>query len=102
MAEFYHIMLDVPGRSPADEEITKIFDRAVHWYRYSNNCWIVYTSSDAAKWYERFSPLVRANAGKLFIVKLDLSDRQGWINKSLWDWIRERTHVGSGEPRTSR
>lgn len=75
------------------EKIKKKMDLALDWYRYSDECWIVYTTSDAHKWYERLSPLVKAE-GYVLIVRLDISDRQGWMPKGFWAWIKKHNQPG--------
>lgn len=94
MANFYHIMLDIPGIAPTDPLIIKEMDKAVSWYRYRRNCWIVYTTSNAARWYARLGHLARAKGGQLLILKIDLADRQGWITKGLWEWMRAQQAGG--------
>ncbi len=91
MAEFYHIYIDAPGLAPDNRELKKKLDLAVDWFRYADNCWLVYTTSDASKWYQRLGELVKSRNGNLLIIKVDQSERQGWISKKLWEWIREKT-----------
>ncbi len=57
------------------------------WYRLGETLWIIYTTSDVDKWYSRLSPLVK-NTGSLFICKLNVSQRQGWMKNSFWKWLR--------------
>lgn len=87
MADFYHIYIDPnPGTSVAD--IRGKMNLALDWFEYGGQNWIVYTTANAKKWHARLSPLVKPD-GNLFIVKLDISDRQGWISKQLWKWLKE-------------
>ena len=58
------------------------------WYRLNEKMWIIYSTADVDKLYSRFSRLVKED-GSLFICKLDINTRQGWMNKRFWDWIRE-------------
>lgn len=62
-------------------------DKAVDWYRIDESLWILYTTSDEDKWYERLEPLVR-ESGRLLICKLDVSKRHGWMDKDFWSWLR--------------
>lgn len=57
------------------------------WYRLNERMWIVYTTADIDKLYSRFSSLVEED-GSLFICKLDINTRQGWMNQKFWEWIR--------------
>lgn len=91
MADFYYIFIAVPGLGSDSPEIEKKLDLAKDWFRFSDKCWVVYTTSDAAKWYKRLSKVVKSRDGRLLIFKLDPSDRQGWITEAFWEWMREVT-----------
>jgi hypothetical protein len=60
------------------------------WYRLNEKMWIVYSKSDVDKLYRRFTSLVKDD-GSLFICKLDIETRQGWMNKRFWSWLRAHT-----------
>lgn len=85
--EFYVIYID---RDPevAYDEVKRTMDLARHWYRINSRYWIVYTTSDAEKWYKRLKKFV-TNSGNLFICRLDTRERQGWMSGDFWDWLRE-------------
>ena len=65
------------------------------WYRISARIWVVYTTSDAEKWYGRLHKVVK-DAGRMFICKLDISDRQGWMDEDFWDWARKYENSAQG------
>lgn len=84
---FYFIYLDRdPALSLDDAE--KVMNYALHWYRLNSKTWIVYTTSDAEKWYGRLKRFVKNN-GNVFVCKLDISDRQGWMSREFWRWFHE-------------
>jgi hypothetical protein len=85
--QFLHIGFAFYGE-PKVKELETIFNLALDWLRYAPNCWIVYTSSDAQKWYSRVKPLLSENEF-VFIVRIDLQERQGWLPKWAWDWIKK-------------
>jgi hypothetical protein len=89
MASYYHLMLIVPGVTPTDPQIEDILNKAADWYRYADNCWLLYTSQNAATWYARLKPLVTQNRGNVFLVRVDPVERQGWMPKQLWEWLRK-------------
>ncbi len=74
------------------ESLKEKMDLSRNWYRITENNWILYTTSNAEKWYSRLSPLVK-DSGSLFICKLDMSERQGWMNEKFWAWIRKNTQI---------
>ena len=86
--QFLHISFDFADGNPRTKELKPVFDKALDWYRYMPNCWIVWTSSSAQKWYERLRPHI-SDGDNMFIVRIDLSERQGWISKAVWNWLRE-------------
>lgn len=88
MTDFYMIYV-VPKLGIAQEHVEQQMDRALDWFRFNRNLWIVYTTSDSAKWFARLSPLVKPT-GSLFICRLDVTKRHGWFNKELWTWIRSK------------
>ncbi len=87
-AEFYTIYID---RDPdvAYDDVKKVMDLALHWYRITSRYWIVYTTGDSEKWYGRLKKFV-TNSGNLFICRLDIAERQGWMSEDFWNWLRER------------
>lgn len=87
MAKFYHVYID-PKPDVTPDQVKEKMDLALDWFRYGPRNWIVYTTSDANKLHARLKDLVETG-GNLFIVKLEVSDRQGYITKRLWDWLKK-------------
>lgn len=87
MAGFFHIYM-VPKQSVTKEQLNEKLNKALDWFRYAPNNYIVYSTSDEEKLYARFESLVKPE-GSIFICKLDITSRQGWINKGLWTWLKK-------------
>ena len=85
---FYHIYA-TPKKGESIESIEKKLDLAIDWFKYSKSVWIVYSTSDVSKWMKRLKPLVEPD-GRLFICELNISNRNGWMNKSFWDWLKDK------------
>jgi hypothetical protein len=85
---FLHIAFNWSGE-PKIDEVKPVFDKATDWVRYAPNCWIVWTSSDPATWYERLKPHV-GPSDHMFICAVDLTVRNGWLPKTTWDWINKK------------
>ncbi len=85
MSRFYHIYIK-PKEGVTRGEIEKKLDIAIDWFRYDPKNWIIFTSSDEDKWFERLKSFVQ-NGGQLFICRFDISSRNGWMSKEFWDWI---------------
>ncbi len=88
MAEFLHIYIKQRAGVTRDE-VEKTLNIALDWYRYDNKVYVVYTTSDVDKWKERLIDLVKPN-GHLFICRLDIKVRQGWMPKAFWNWLRQK------------
>jgi hypothetical protein len=85
-AKFYMIYIKRNSDVTLDQVEEKM-DLANDWFRVKADLWIVYSTSDTEKWYSRLSPFVKTN-GNVFICKLDVDERQGWMNKSFWSWLK--------------
>lgn len=83
--EFYIVYINKNKLSSYDDVKSKI-NLSKSWYRINETIWILYTTSNANKWYARLRHLAEGD-GSLFISKLDMNDQQGWMNQNFWDWI---------------
>jgi hypothetical protein len=83
---FLHISFYFSDGDDRISHLKPIFKKALDWCRYAPNCWIVYTSSSAERWYERFRPFI-SDEDRLLIVEISLDERQGWLSRSTWDWL---------------
>jgi hypothetical protein len=91
MAEFLHIY--VKQRADVTRaEVEKKLSLAVDWFRYDSKIYVVYTTSNVDKWQERLIDLVKPS-GHLFICRLDIKVRQGWMPKKFWTWLRSKAEV---------
>lgn len=87
--QFLHVSLNL--NSQVNEDLLKKkFNLAIDWAHYMPCCWIVETTSSAQKWHERLKPLLGPR-DTMFICRIDLQERQGWMPKWVWEWIREKT-----------
>lgn len=64
-----------------------------NWQHPMESFWVIalsdYGYRDANNLYEEFRKYVDEN-DSLFVVRIDQSDRQGWMPKSFWNWIKEK------------
>ena len=89
MTEFYHVFIN-PKEGVTRSQIEEEMNLAIDWFRCTQNVWVLYTTSDADKWLTRLRPFVDPE-GSLFICRLDISRRNGWMTKKFWSWIREKS-----------
>ena len=91
MAEHLHVYIS-PAKGATRDDVEKKLNLAVDWYRYARGAYIIYTTSSPDKWKARLIDLVKPD-GRLFICKLDVGKRQGWMNKGFWEWLKKRSAV---------
>lgn len=87
--KFYVISYDLknPGR-----DYTSLYDAIKslgEWQHPLESTWLIYTKEDA----DTITTTVRGNGNMdsndlLFVCALQIESRQGWLPKSVWDWIR--------------
>jgi hypothetical protein len=76
---------------PKIDQLKPIFDKASDWLRIMPYSWLVWTSISMESWYGRVRK-VMTDEDEVFIVPVDAKEAQGWISKSVWNWIsKERT-----------
>jgi hypothetical protein len=88
MGKYINIFIN-PKAGIAREDIEKKMNLAIDWYRYNDNAYIVYTTSDANKWQDRLLEFVKDEGG-LFICELNTSNRSGFMTSSFWDWLEKK------------
>ena len=88
MVEHLHIYIS-PRKNITQEDVEKKLNLAIDWYRYAEGVYVVYTTSSPDKWKARLIDLVKPG-GRIFICKLDVNRRQGWMNKDFWQWLAKR------------
>jgi hypothetical protein len=67
-------------------ELKKVLNKAVDWCQLAPNAWLLQTPNTSQVWVDRFLPLM-ADGHFVFVVKQDLTERQGFLPKFVWDWI---------------
>jgi hypothetical protein len=90
MAEgkFFSVTFKFVTPRPAEEILEAAFNSGLDWFKYAPNCWIIWTTSDAEKWYERLRPIIQEK-DSLFIVAIRVEERQGWMSAKFWEWLRK-------------
>lgn len=62
---------------------------AYDWYRIDDGLYILYTAKDQNDWYNIISNLSDKKM-RIFICSLKIEERQGWMSKKFWKWIKEK------------
>ena len=87
MGRFLHVYIK-PNKESSKEQIETKLNLAIDWYRYANDLYIIYTTSDADKWQERLLQFVEDD-GSLFLCQFEINERNGWMSQDFWDWIKK-------------
>jgi hypothetical protein len=87
-AKFLHVSFNFKERSSPAGSIEKVLDKAMDWVRYAPNCYILYTRTDVQTWYARLRKLLHEK-DNIFVVELNIENRQGWLPKYVWEWIKK-------------
>ena len=87
MRNFYCVYIK-PKEGISFANVQSKIDKALDWFKISNEYWIVYSSSSIDKWMLRLQKLVEPN-GSLFVCKLDTAMKNGWMTTEFWDWMNK-------------
>ena len=85
--KFYHVYLR-PSINITPKEIEAKMNLAIDWFCYDSCNWIVYSTSDAHKLFARLKPLA-APDGYVFVIEVNPNNRNGFMKKALWTWLRK-------------
>lgn len=86
-AQFLHVYIK-PQDGKSMEDVEAKLDKALDWFRYAPNIYLLYTTTNADTWKARLLELVKPD-GSLFISPLDMKIHRGWMSKEFWEWIRK-------------
>jgi hypothetical protein len=73
---------------PDRVELEERLDKALSWYRYAPNCYVVYTTNSADVWYRRLRRHIR-EGDSMLICELNTRNHQGWMSKNFWEWLEQ-------------
>jgi hypothetical protein len=89
MAKAYFLHLGFRFRAELNRaDLEGILDKALSWYRYAPNNYVLYTTNSAEVWYRRLRPHI-ADGDSMFICALDTHNHQGWMSKNFWEWLEQ-------------
>lgn len=57
------------------------------WWHYLDSIWLVKTELAPSQCFDRIRPNIDDN-DSLFIVEITGKQRQGWLPKDAWEWIK--------------
>lgn len=84
---YYHIYIE-PKDGIDYDAVTKKMNLGIDWFKYNRNNWVVYSTSNVEQWMGRLRPLVELT-GNLFVCELNIQNRNGWMSKRFWEWLKK-------------
>jgi len=85
MAQLYNVFIRQRD-GVTREQIEEQLNLAADWFRYSDGCYLVYSSKNISTWYQRLKPFVNPG-GNVLILDVDAHEYNGWMPKTLWPWL---------------
>ena len=90
---FLHVAFGFEKKPIPAEDVQRAIGKA-GWARYAPNCWIVVTDESVESLTERLHTLCK-NDDSLFVCELNIRNHSGWLQKELWEWIKQaRKQIG--------
>jgi hypothetical protein len=87
-ATFYQIYLR-PKTGVTDDEIAQKMNLSLDWFKFDKTNYMVWSTSDVAKWMTRLQPLAEPD-GRLLIIEVVSTNRNGWMNTDFWNWLKKK------------
>ena len=88
MADLLHIYIK-PNTGVTTAQVEEKLNLALDWFKYRDQCYLVYTSKPLSVWSDRFRDIVRPS-GYILILPIDLHDYKGFMPKAIWPWLKEK------------
>jgi hypothetical protein len=89
---FLHLTVNVKSGEGIVERrlVEERLNKAKDWLRYAPNSWLIYTSHNAVHWGNVLRSIDVVSANTTFLIcEVNLENRSGWLNRSVWDWINK-------------
>ena len=59
------------------------------WWHYLETAWIVESSRTSDQISTQLSSYIDKGQDFLLVIKIDASQKQGWLPKEAWDWLNK-------------
>lgn len=60
------------------------------WWHHVESTWIIVTEQSASEINNNLKKHINKGEDNLIIIKLDITDRAGWLPKKAWAWFKKR------------
>lgn len=84
------ITYEISDKSRNLTELHKVIKSTGNWWHHIDTSWIIQTTEDANKWYNKLKPHFK-DADRFLVVKIT-EHHQGWLTEDAWKWLRNRNY----------
>lgn len=73
-----------------DANYQKLYDvlqSAPHWWHFLESTWLLCTNEDVHAWQKKIKCVINAN-DHFIVIDVTRQNRNGWLPKKAWEWIR--------------
>lgn len=86
--KFFYI-LTVSSNEYFDSDKLKVkLDLSIDWVKVMPNVFLLESTSEPDKWYDRLKPILSDN--KFFLIEVDIKRKTGWLPQWVWDWLKNK------------
>jgi hypothetical protein len=89
MKRWIHVSFAWPAGGEA-ETFEAVFDKAVDWFKYSRNCYFIYTGKDIDDWRERVSNIRGMQGKNVVVLEIDVEGLSGYLPEWMWKRLRDK------------
>lgn len=90
MTDRSFVLVSLETKSSARaSEFEASLNKAIDWIQIKENTWLVWTTSDAQRWYRRLKPKLK-DGERVFICGIQPDNRSGWMPKAFWEFVRSK------------
>lgn len=82
------VTYDLRGAAGSYEEFFDALKAHRSWAHYLRSTWLISTSSSPGELFDELRPYIRP--GDHLLVARLTKERQGWLPKKAWDWIKRQ------------
>jgi hypothetical protein len=83
------VTYDLKGRPGTYRPLFDVLKSEQGWSHYMRSTWLVSTDKSPQQFFDILRPHIQV--GDRMLVSRLSSDRQGWLPRTAWDWIKRHT-----------
>ena len=88
-----HVVVS-PASAVNLDAMERVLNQATDWAYYLPGAVLIKTGRSASTWSQRLRAVL-PDKTHIFVVRVDTTDRGGWLPKWVWEWMSEATEAPS-------